>query len=225
MRQVSGLQVKDALEQGFRQWSLPLRVRADNGPPLAYTSERGLPSPLTLWLVALGIEVVFNRPHCPQQNGTVECAQRISSNWSNPKACHGSEALQLALDRTSTDHVEVYRIRSMKDMTRKEIYPGLFRNERKYDPDALNLGAVKQFLSGFTLVRKVFSNGRVSLFGIQQQVGMSCRGENVFLRFDPDVSSWKVNLSDGTYVRHILTCAITAEAIKSLSLFSKNLTT
>ena len=66
MRQVSPPQAQRAVEQVLCQWGMPQKMRFDNGYPFANTGERNVPTPLCLWLVAIGIEVIFNRPYCPQ---------------------------------------------------------------------------------------------------------------------------------------------------------------
>lgn len=215
--------MQGAFEEAFQQWGLPARIRVDNGAPIAHTSERELPTDLVLWLIALGIQVLFNRPHCPQQNGTVECIQRVSCNWANPSACTDANKLQQALDEASKDHLQIYRIRSQGDKTRKELFPTLFENKRKYDPEALDSNRVKCFLKEFILVRKVFSNGRISLFGVQQPVGTKNKGQMVYITFDPQTSDWKVASDKGTVLCHVLPLSITPDNLKNLSLMSKNL--
>ena len=123
MRQVDSLSAKAALEQAFHKWGMPLRIRLDNGPPFANTSDKTLPTALVIWLVSLGIEVIFNRPYSPQQNGSVECTQRISSRWAQPKVCQNPTQLQIRLDEVVKDHLEIYRDRHHQDLTRKQRLP------------------------------------------------------------------------------------------------------
>jgi transposase InsO family protein len=65
--------VQPWLTQAFRRYGLPVRMNADNGAPWgtprAY--RHGI-SPLTVWLVRLGVRVSHSRPAHPQTNGKDE---------------------------------------------------------------------------------------------------------------------------------------------------------
>lgn len=62
-------------EQAFRNYGLPRRIRTDNGYPFAMTTLGGL-TPLTVWIVKLGILPERIDPGCPQQNGRHERMHR-----------------------------------------------------------------------------------------------------------------------------------------------------
>jgi transposase InsO family protein len=63
--------VKPHLIEVFRQYGLPLRITADNGPPWGSNIAGGL-STLEVWLMRLGIEVSHSRPYHPQTQGKLE---------------------------------------------------------------------------------------------------------------------------------------------------------
>ncbi len=62
-------------EQAFREYGLPKRIRTDNGWPFAMTTLGGL-TPLSIWLLKLGIYPERIAPGCPQQNGRHERMHR-----------------------------------------------------------------------------------------------------------------------------------------------------
>ena len=63
--------VRDALADTFRRHGLPWRMTMDNGPPWGDTL--GSPyTPLTVWLLRLGIAVSHSRPYHPQTQGKDE---------------------------------------------------------------------------------------------------------------------------------------------------------
>lgn len=64
--------VRARFEELFRRHGLPGAIRSDNGPPFA--SAQGLLglSRLSVWWLALGIELERSRPGCPQDNGAHE---------------------------------------------------------------------------------------------------------------------------------------------------------
>ena len=61
------------LIDAFQRYGLPVRINADNGPPWGSTrqAEHGL-TPLTVWLVRLGIRISHSAPRHPQTNGKIE---------------------------------------------------------------------------------------------------------------------------------------------------------
>jgi transposase InsO family protein len=62
-------------KQVFREYGLPRRIRTDNGFPFAMVTLGGL-TPLTVWLVKLGIIPERIEAGCPQQNGRHERMHR-----------------------------------------------------------------------------------------------------------------------------------------------------
>jgi transposase InsO family protein len=64
-----------AYEQAFRDYGLPRRIRTDNGFPFAMTTLGGL-TPLTVWMIRLGVLPERIDPGCPQQNGRHERMHR-----------------------------------------------------------------------------------------------------------------------------------------------------
>ncbi len=225
MRHLNPEQTKAAVEAAFFQWGLPHKARFDNGYPFAYTGDRLLPTALILWLVSLGVEVVFNRPYSPQQNGSVECTQRISSRWANPGACTNAAQLQYALDQVTHEHISVLRQRKNGDQTRIEQFPELACNTRRYDPKMVDPDKVRQYLLQFRWQRKVFANGRISIFGHTWTVGTKFKNQQTSISLDPNSNSWQVTLQNGKTIDYIMAMNLSKKAISDLTVFSKNFTT
>ena len=74
INQVSELAIRDELIKAFCIWGKPQSVRLDNGRPLGDPQRKSFPT-LGLWLTALGIEVIYNRPRRPTDNASVERMQ------------------------------------------------------------------------------------------------------------------------------------------------------
>src|SRR5436309_809815 len=89
--------IQDELRRAFAAWGLPGRLRVDNGFPWASTGE--FPTEMALWLIGLGVEVVWIAPGCPQHNGVVERAQGTGQNWAEPPTCRSAAELQRRCDR------------------------------------------------------------------------------------------------------------------------------
>lgn len=66
-----GITVKERLINIFRRYGLPLRMLMDNGAPWGNDMEHPY-TPLTVWLMRLGIRVCHGRPYHPQTQGKDE---------------------------------------------------------------------------------------------------------------------------------------------------------
>jgi transposase InsO family protein len=63
--------VRDRLTDVFRRYGLPDQMVMDNGSPWGYDADRKH-TPLTTWLMQLGVKVSHCRPYHPQTQGKVE---------------------------------------------------------------------------------------------------------------------------------------------------------
>ena len=93
-------------ERAFREYGLPRRIRTDNGFPFAMTTLGGL-TPLTVWLLKLGVMPERIDPGCPQQNPRHERMHRTlkAKTASPPKA--NLSAQQRAFNRFRREFNEV----------------------------------------------------------------------------------------------------------------------
>jgi transposase InsO family protein len=64
--------VRERLSEVFRRYGLPWRILADNGSPWGSTGSPQPHTPLTVWLLDLGVRVSHGRPYHPQTQGKDE---------------------------------------------------------------------------------------------------------------------------------------------------------
>lgn len=101
--QTSTATVQEHLTATFRRYGLPERINVDNGAPWGHgwAETPGLAfTPLTVWLLRLGVRVSHSRPYHPQTNGKDERFHRTLKR----DVLHGCvfadwEACQRAFDR------------------------------------------------------------------------------------------------------------------------------
>ena len=136
-----------AINRGFQTEGLPKRIKIDNGKPLVYPHERQIPTLTILWWVGLGIEVIQNKPRCPQQNGTVEGLQNICYRWSAPAQCANIEQLQGAVNEANRIQRSVFRMPRKQRLTRQQLYPQLAINPRKYQPEVFCFQKAEAYLA------------------------------------------------------------------------------
>ena len=189
------------INQSFKKWGMPHRIKIDNGRPFIIPNSADVPTPTIYWWVGLGIEVIQNTPCRPQENGIVECLQGTMCSWSNPKEQPDSRSLQQRLDEESEFQRNHYRIPAKKYKTRIELYPALTNNSRIYTPELFKMSRVYDFLSEKIWQRIVSKSGQIYLFGKSVYIGNKFIGEKITITFDPIEKQWMFRKLNGTLLK------------------------
>lgn len=186
-----GATVRRHLTDVFRRYGLPLRLLADNGAPW---SAAGQPwTPLTVWLLRLGVAVAHGRPSHPQTQGKDERFHRTLK----------AEALR---DWAGTDLAEAQRrcdrFRDDYNLIRPHEGIGMATPASRYTPSPRpfpdQLPALEY--APDDVVRKVQDKGEIWLRGRPYRVGAAFRGQPVALRPTADADVWDV-----VYAHHRIT--------------------
>jgi len=209
--------VQAALRRFFEQWGLPERMRVDNGAPWATWAD--LPPAFALWLIGLGIQMIWNHPHCPKENAKVERCNGLIGSWGDPATCADEAAWRCHMAHVVTVQREQYRPAG-SGSTRQERFPQLATNARRYRADEeaeqFDLERVKQYLAPGRWPRLVSKIGQITLYGKAYRVGRAWSGEQVWLRFDAVTTAWVIEDRTGKeLVRHAAE-QITVERIRHL---------
>jgi hypothetical protein len=189
----------------------------DNGSPWGTWSD--WPPPLALWLIGLGVAVIWNDPRRPQQNGVVERSQGTAKRWAEPGACPTEAELQRRLDADDRLQREAYPYDGPR--SRLQVHPGLIHSGRHYDPAAdagrCDLAAVSAHLSRYVVARRVDGSGTISVWNRTHYVGPRYAGQAVWVRFDPLEVQWVIAQANGAQIRVKPARELTARAIVDLS--------
>jgi hypothetical protein len=200
----------------FARWGLPACVRVDNGKPWGSWSD--LPPALALWLIGLGIEVIWNDPRRPQQNGVVERSQGTAKRWAEPHACRALDELQSRLNED--DCLQRERSPQVKGQGRWQLFPGLAHSGRRYaeadEGRTWDLGRVPEHLAGYVVSRRVDRQGKVSVYNRHLYVGSRHGGKQVCVQFDPEQRQWLISDSAGRQLRTLPAPEINAQSIGAL---------
>lgn len=211
--------VQQALRHWFEQWGRPQQMQFDHGQPWK-SGSNDLPSLVELWLVGLGIEVVWSRPRYPQDNGIVERSHRVTQAWSAPAQCRTLQQLQHHLDEVARVQRQLYPNRD--GLTRLERYPQLMQHFCPYDAaceDPLwSLARVHAYLAQGCWPRKVDASGRISLYNHNYTLHRQLRGQTLWVHFDPSTSSWTCWDHKGQQVAACPALEIHPELIRHLKL-------
>jgi transposase InsO family protein len=169
-----GATVQEQLTAIFRRYGLPERMLMDNGPPWGNDLLHPF-TPLTVWLLRLGIAVSHGRPYHPQTQGKDErfhrslkvevLAHRVFSDF---------EHMQSRFDewRYCYNNVRPHEALGMQvPASRYEASPRSFPEQLP----PIEYNATDQ-------VRKVQQNGKISFSRCEFRVGKAFRGYPVALR-------------------------------------------
>lgn len=215
--QVDRHQIQEGLRDVFGRWGLPERLRVDNGYPWGSTGE--FPPEMALWLIGLGIEMVWIPPACPQQNGVVERAQGTGQNWVEPQTCRCVAELQQRCDALDRRQRERYPYRGRQ--SRWDVYPGLAHSGRKYsrrgERSSWEASKVWEVVSQQVVQRQVDASGSISLYNRTRYVGKPSIGKQVYVSLDPSGPTWVIADEAGNELRTHAAEELTAERICSLS--------
>ena len=186
-RDERGQTVQDHLISIFRRYGMPHTILVDNGSP--WGSDLSHPfTPLTVWIVHLGIRVVHSRPYHPQTLGKLERFHRSLK----------AELLQ------GTSYTDIDHCQSSFDRWRD-----FYNLQRPHHALELDTPASRYTLSSRSFpqllpiieydsddqVRTVDVNGRISFMGRSFRVGRAFRGKPVALRPTSIDGNWTVFFS------------------------------
>jgi hypothetical protein len=210
-------QIQDSLRRVLARWGLPERMRVDNGYP--WGSSGDFPPELALWLLGLGIGMVWIAPACPQQNGVVERSQGTGQDWFEPQTCRSPEELQRRCDELDRRQRERYPYRDGRSRT--EVYPTLRHSGRKYNSRQerrhWEASRAWEAVAEQVVKRQVDCNGSVSVYHRGRYVGKSHIGKQVYVSLDPSGPTWVIADEDGRQLRTHPADELAAERIRSLS--------
>lgn len=157
-----------------------------------------------MWLIGLGVEMIWNPPRQPQYNGVVERSQGIGQRWAEVTTCLDAEQLQIRIDEMDRIQREVYSIHErLGSPSRWEVFPQLRHSGREAAAalSGWNEERVHEHLAQYCLRRKVCSQGKISLHNRPVYIGTRFRGWNVLVEYDPLVRQWLIRDEQGNQLR------------------------
>jgi hypothetical protein len=214
-------EIRAMFRRVFTRWGLPDAVRVDNGYP--WGTPRDLPTELALWLIGLGVAVIWNPPGQPQENPKVERCQGVADAWAEPQTCTGPEQLSDRLDWVGEIQRQDYP--SIHGSSRIAAYPQLLTPRRRYppahEPELWKLDRVDQWLAQGLWVRRVAKTGVIAIYGHRRSLGRKYCGQEVVVRFDAAKRYWVVSDSAGQILAQFLAWELSQERILSFAVGRK----
>jgi hypothetical protein len=201
----------------FARWGLPDRVRVDNGYP--WGTPRDLPPELALWLIGLGVGVIWNPAGQPTCNPKVERCNGLTQQWGELRRCADRAAAAAVLAQVARIQREEYP--AIRGRTRSEVFPGLKAPRRAYrrsrEAALWDLCRVDAFLARGCWKRRVDCNGRISIYGHGRSVGRAWAHQEVGLRFEASSRCWIASNQAGELIKQIPASELTREQIIALA--------
>jgi hypothetical protein len=213
---VPAAETQAEMRRAFARWGLPGHLRVDNGAPWGSTGE--LPTDLALWLIGLGVEMIWDPPRRPRANGVVERSQGTGKRWAEAPSCRDAAELQRRVDDQDRIQRELYP--SISGSSRWEAFPGLRHSGRPYrvedEASVWDLGRVLGHLAEYVVVRRADGGGTISLYNRSRYVGKAVAGRDVYVTLDPVEVEWVYASREGACYRRQEAEELTAERIIGL---------
>ncbi len=198
--EVAVRKIQQELISIFKNRGIPRWIKVDNGRPFGDPRLDLIP-PLALWLIGLGIKLIWNRPATPQDNGVVERSQGVMGNWTEMAKCKDIHQFQFRLWKQADFHNLYFPIRRKGNKTRIELFPKLLHTPRHWNPKDFKLKRVLIFLAKAQWERKVSTNGQIRIYGQRFSVGMQYKHQKVSLKLDPRKNLWNTFDASGNLIK------------------------
>jgi len=144
-------------------------MRVDNGEPLG-APQPNTTSALALWLIGQDVDMIFNKPRCPQANAKVERMQEVSARWAELAKARDELDLQSRLDEAACFQREHFRVSRLGGKTRLAAFPPSETSRRLYTLEGFDARRVYRFLARKVYVRSVLRQGQIDHFGERTSV-------------------------------------------------------
>jgi hypothetical protein len=212
-------EVRARLIEVFERWGKPGAMRVDNGEPLGDPTAQVTPA-LALWLIAMDVDMIWNKPRCPQQNGRVEKMQDTTARWAEVGQAANTTELQQRLDRVLAVQRGLYPVVRLEGLTRIAAFPTLQIKGRPYRDEDFDILRVYARISKNLYTRKVSAGGQIKLFGVFYQIGHGRRHQWVQVRLTPDGTSWLVT-ANYEFIKQLSPDNLSAEHVRNLTVFQR----
>ena len=180
-----GPTVQTQLTQTFRRYGLPARMLMDNGPPWGAPLTLSPFTPLTVWLIRLGIGLTHARPAHPQTLGKDERFHRtLKADLLHQRTFRDLAHCQQHFDRWR----EHYNLERPHDALALAVPATRYTPSPRPFPERLpplDYGAGAQ-------VRRVQWKGEISFRGRRFPLTKALRGYPVAVRPTPQDGRWRV---------------------------------
>lgn len=216
------------LRCAFVQYGLPKTISLDHDSAFFdNTSASPYPSHLHLWLVGLGVQVVFIVKKPPLQHAQIERAhQTLTAQAITGQTWKSQSALRQGLNRRREFLNSVYPSRSLLYQAPLEAFPQASYSGRPYRPEwedeLLDLQRIYAFLAQGRWFREPSVHGEVCLGMQRYSTGVSSAHTTQDVTFDPQTLEFVAKTAGTNRIRRFVAKGITkADLMGELAPFSR----
>ena len=191
-RKLTLRETQDDLRAVFTEFGLPVGVQTDRENLYGRPAQEAFPTLFTMWLVGLGIQHHFGRPHQPTDQPQVERGHRTLFDWmAQPTPAQNLESLQadLATARYKHNAVLPSQAGDCHGGIPLQVHPEVLASQRPYhlavELTLFSLTRVDHFLRQFAWQYKVSASGQIPIHDHQYGIGTAHAGKSIDVRFDP----------------------------------------
>jgi transposase InsO family protein len=179
--------VREHLSSAFQRYGLPRRILCDNGSPWGSSGTGGWDNwtPLSLWLLRLGVGVIHGRPRHPQTQGKDErFHSTLIAEVLRWRSFDDLAATQAAFDPW----------RDIYNTQRPHEALGMDVPARRYHPSPrpFSKNPPEILYPAGDLVRTVSNNNGIDLHGRRYGIGRAFRGQTIAMRATTVDGVWDV---------------------------------
>jgi hypothetical protein len=168
------------------------------------------------------MDMIFNKPRCPQANAKVERMQDISARWADLHKASNIKELQESLDREALVQRTLFPVSRLKNQTRVTCFPELETSRRIFDENFFDEKRVYEYLSKKIYVRVVSTTGQIAHFGQRVSIGLKYKHQAVEVKLDTSKMKWAVYLK-GELIKELKTDNLSKENLQNLTVYFKEL--
>lgn len=190
-RHANASDYQTALRLAFVDWGLPQALQVDHESVFYDNKSKSpFPSPLHLWLLALGVSLHFGRPGQPTDQGMTERSHQLWASQVIQGATFADwQALYDALHQRRDFLNTTLPCASLDNQPPLIAYPQALHSGRPYrlewEADLLDLRRIETYLGQGRWFRRVADNGIISLGGTIYYVGTGWKQQQIEITFDP----------------------------------------
>lgn len=218
INQVPVGEVLQGIIRMFERWGKAGSFRVDNGEPLG-NPKMNATSALALWLIAMDVDMIWNKPHSPTQNAKVERMQGTSLRWVEVHKCAALSDLQERLESEASIQRSQLVVKRLNNQTRLQAFPEVETSRRLYDINTFDVQRVYTFLAAKKYVRKISANGVVTFYGQKFNLGLKNKGITVEIKLNTASVSWEF-YDNQTLLSSKPAIHLSEENIRNLTVFT-----
>jgi transposase len=198
-----------ALRLAFTDYGLPECIQVDRATVFYDSRTKSpFPTPLHLWLMALGIELCFSRPRTPTDQAVVERSHQLWAQQCLQGQAFTSWIALFQTLRARRNFINQYLpCASLDNQPSLVAFPQAAHSGRPYRPEyeheLLELSRIWQYLAKSRWFRLVSDVGTFSIGGQQYYLDYTLAGQQIELTFNPDQCAFACQHALGNLLAHI----------------------